>query len=110
MIINKGKYMELKKVTGSEPAKFEKLRGGTFINVLPTRVVLEDNTEIYEYYQMFTFEINTDRLQKLADAMVVQVCNKYLADTDWYVTRKMETGVEIPLDVLTKRAEARLLA
>lgn len=110
MIINKGKHMELKKVTGSEPAKFEKLRGGTFINVLPTRVVLEDNTEIYEYYQMFTFEINTDRLQKLADAMVVQVCNKYLADTDWYVTRKMETGVEIPLDVLTKRAEARLLA
>lgn len=88
MIINKGKYMELKKVTGSEPAKFEKLRGGTFINVLPTRVVLEDNTEIYEYYQMFTFEINTDRLQKLADAMVVQVCNKYLADTDWIWNKK----------------------
>lgn len=33
----------------------------------------------------------------------------YLSNTDWYVTRKMETGVEIPLDVLTKRAEARLL-
>lgn len=88
MTINKGKYMELKKVTGSEPAKFEKLRGGTFINVLPTRVVLEDNIEIYEYYQMFTFEINTDRLQKLADAMVVQVCNKYLADTDWIWNKK----------------------
>lgn len=80
--------MELKKVTGSKPAKFEKLRGGTFINVLPTRVVLEDNIEIYEYYQMFTFEINTDRLQKLADAMVVQVCNKYLADTDWIWNKK----------------------
>ncbi len=80
--------MELKKVTGLEPVKFEKLRGGTFINVLPTMVVLEDNTEIYEYYQMFTFEINTDRLQKLADAMVVQVCNKYLTDTDWIWSKK----------------------
>jgi hypothetical protein len=34
----------------------------------------------------------------------------YLNSTDWYITRKLETGVEIPLDVSTKRAEARLLA
>lgn len=88
MVINKGKYMELKKVTGSEPAKYEKLRGGTFINVLPTKVVLEENTETYEYYQMFTFEVDTDRLQKLSDAMVVQVCNEYLADTDWIWNKK----------------------
>ena len=33
----------------------------------------------------------------------------YLSNTDRYVIRKIETGVEIPLDVLTKRAEARLL-
>ena len=39
-----------------------------------------------------------------------QEAKQYLSSTDWYVTRKMETGVEIPLDVLTKRAEARLLA
>jgi len=32
---------------------------------------------------------------------------KYLADTDWYVTRKAETGKAIPDDVLTKRQEAR---
>ena len=32
---------------------------------------------------------------------------KYLADTDWYVTRKAETGKAIPDDVLTKREEAR---
>jgi len=32
----------------------------------------------------------------------------YLYETDWYVIRKLETGVEIPADVLTKRAAARL--
>lgn len=33
----------------------------------------------------------------------------YLRDTDWYVTRKMETGVGIPEEVTIKRAEARAL-
>ena len=32
---------------------------------------------------------------------------KYLAETDWYVTRKAETGKAIPDDILTKREEAR---
>ena len=33
---------------------------------------------------------------------------KYLVETDWYVSRKAETGVEIPSDILTKRAQARI--
>ena len=33
---------------------------------------------------------------------------RYLAETDWYVTRKAETGTAIPNDILTKRAQARL--
>ena len=32
---------------------------------------------------------------------------KYLAETDWYVTRKTETGKAIPDDIVTKRQEAR---
>ena len=32
---------------------------------------------------------------------------QYLASTDWYITRQAETGVEVPSDILTKRAEAR---
>lgn len=32
---------------------------------------------------------------------------KYLDETDWYVTRKAETGKAIPDDILTKREEAR---
>ena len=31
----------------------------------------------------------------------------YLASTDWYVTRKQETGAEIPVEVLEKREAAR---
>jgi hypothetical protein len=31
----------------------------------------------------------------------------YLASTDWYATRKYETGVAIPADIDTARAEAR---
>ena len=33
---------------------------------------------------------------------------QYLKDTDWYVARKSETGKDIPSDVLTKRAQARI--
>jgi hypothetical protein len=32
----------------------------------------------------------------------------YLASTDWFVIRMSENGTPIPIDVLTKRAEARL--
>ena len=31
----------------------------------------------------------------------------YLADTDWYLTRKFETGVAVPQEVLIKRQAAR---
>jgi len=31
----------------------------------------------------------------------------YLTDTDWYLTRKLETGVEIPADVTALRQSAR---
>lgn len=32
----------------------------------------------------------------------------YLAETDWYVVRKMETGAEIPQEILDARSAARL--
>jgi len=31
----------------------------------------------------------------------------YLSETDWMVTRKQETGIEIPEDIVKERAEAR---
>ena len=36
-----------------------------------------------------------------------KIAKQYLIDTDWYVTRKAETGKEIPSDILAKRVQAR---
>jgi hypothetical protein len=35
------------------------------------------------------------------------IAKDYLTSTDWYITRQTETGVVVPTDILTKRAEAR---
>ena len=32
----------------------------------------------------------------------------YLFETDWYITRMSETGVQVPSDILNNREEARL--
>lgn len=111
MIINKGKYMELKKVTGSKPAKFEKLRGGTFINVQIEEVVTEDEVVKYSYKQLFTTETNDEKLEKVAKTILIQIASQYLASTGWYVERLNDpsSGKAIPEDVLAKRVEAREL-
>ena len=57
--------MELKKVTGSEPSRFEKLRGGTFINVSKKEIEVGEST-LWEYYQLFTTELDEDRLEVVA--------------------------------------------
>ena len=44
----------------------------------------------------------------LANTEITNADHKaYLKETDWYVIRKTETGVEVPTDILTRRAEAR---
>lgn len=43
---------------------------------------------------------------EMKDTLLAEYQN-YLNDTDWYVTRFAETGVEIPEDVKDKRASAR---
>ena len=70
----------------------------------------------YEEYKLWLANGNTPEAEftdaeLLAQSVEIkkQEALIYLNSTDWYVTRKTETGVEIPLDVLTKRAEARLL-
>lgn len=42
-----------------------------------------------------------------AQALVNAEAEAYLADTDFFVTRKQETGEEIPGEITQKRAEAR---
>lgn len=44
------------------------------------------------------YELNQKRLN----------AKKYLAETDWYITRQAETGTPIPEEILSKRAQARI--
>ena len=38
----------------------------------------------------------------------VGMAKSYLANTDWYVSRKSETGTAIPENILARRAQARI--
>lgn len=54
-----------------------------------------------------------DDLQPLDLALKVDAKKKislsleYLSNTDWYYSRKIETGEDVPAEVSTKRVEAR---
>ena len=50
----------------------------------------------------------TTRKDLETQAAVNKQSREYLASTDWYIIRKSDTGVAIPADILTKRAEARV--
>ena len=42
-----------------------------------------------------------------AQSLVNSEALEYLKSTDWYITRDAESGVAVPADVTTARAEAR---
>ena len=50
----------------------------------------------------------TTRKDLETQAAVNKTNRDYLASTDWYITRKSDTGVAVPADILTKRQEARV--
>ena len=103
--------MEIKNVIGdNSPEVFEKLQGGTFINVQVEELIIDDVSK-YKYKQVFTTETNEEKLEKVAKTMLIQIANQYLASTAWYVERLNDpsSGKVIPEDVLAKRVEAREL-
>ena len=71
--------MEIKKVQGAFPEEFEKLRGGTFINLHPTKVISEEENDNYEYYQYFT---TREDVEKVKVEMICQIYKEYLDKTD----------------------------
>lgn len=44
---------------------------------------------------------------EVEQAKINAECLKYLADTDWYVIRAADEGVQIPEEIRIKRAECR---
>ena len=101
--------MGIKNVIGdNSPEMFEKLQGGTLINVQIEEVVTKDEVIKYNYKQMFTTETNEDRLEKVKTAMLVRIYQDYLDDTDhkFYVDYELKEGEYLEL-VRAKRSEAR---
>ena len=55
-------------------------------------------------------EVNNyiDAVEVNAEAQLNLDSRNYLVETDWYITRKAEIGTAIPMDILAKRAEAKI--
>ena len=101
--------MEIRNVIGdNSPEMFEKLQGGTFINVQVEEVVLEDEVVKYKYKQVFTTETNVDKLENIKISVLVKIHQDYLDDTDhkFYGDYEPKVGEDLEL-VRTKRSEAR---
>ena len=71
-----------------------------------SRTTDEDGNTSVEIPAQYTIEI-TDISSQVAQENTNAESLKYLADTDWYVIRYLETGVAIPADITTARAAAR---
>ena len=101
--------MEIKNVIGDNfPITFEKLQGGTLINVQVEEVVTDDEVIKYSYKQMFTTETNEEKLENIKTAMLVIIYQDYLIDTDHKFYGDYEPKVDEDLEgVRTKRSEAR---
>ena len=101
--------MVIKNVIGdNSPDVFEKLQGGTLINVQIEEVVTEDEIVKYGYKQLFTTETNEEKLEKIKTSMLVKIYQDYLVDTDhkFYGDYEPKIGEDLEL-VRTKRSEAR---
>ena len=52
--------------------------------------------------------LSAEQIAESERAVLRRSAKAYLKETDWYVSRYAETGTEIPEEVLTKRAQARI--
>ena len=101
--------MEIKNVIGdNSPEVFEKLQGGTLINVQVEEVITEDEVVKYGYKQLFTTETNEEKLEKIKTSMLVKIYQDYLDDTDHKFYGDYEPKADEDLEAIrTKRSEAR---
>ena len=45
---------------------------------------------------------------KKKQRVIKKLARLFLTSTDWYIIRSLETGIEIPQEILDKRAQARI--
>lgn len=66
------------------------------------------NPELYRWDgEVFALSLEAQQDKEQSEMRVK--ANQYLGATDFYLTRKVETGEDVPQEVLTKRAKARTL-
>ena len=70
---------------------------------------IEETSEEYVLHNgEYVLKSEADALQNQEEIdKQIEELQKYLDDTDWYIARYSETGVEIPEEVKQKRQEAR---
>ena len=103
--------MILKQFNTVMPQSLEANRTQVNINILPaTKQTMDGEVQGYEYDTV----IVEDAFMYTDDALVtkakIEQAQTYLASTDWYIVRFIDSGVEVPQEIKDKRAEARLIA
>ena len=101
--------MEVKNVIGdNSPEVFEKLQGGTLINVQIEEVVTKEGVVKYSYKQLFTTETNKEKLEIIKTRIFVRIYQDYLDDTDYKFYGDYEPKADEDLEpIRVKRSEAR---
>tara|TARA_B100000085_G_scaffold254500_1_gene253679 strand:- start:388 stop:681 length:294 start_codon:yes stop_codon:yes gene_type:complete len=69
--------------------------------------IVEEGDTVEDMPKLERQEPTAEEIANNLVAMENYEARRYLAETDWYVTRKAETGKAIPDDIVTKRQEAR---
>lgn len=81
-----------------------------FVNEKYLDSVLEDTDTVDEDYVVDRTPptITEEDIEADNRRVAREAAKKYLANTDWYVSRKAEAGIAIPDDILALRQQARL--
>ena len=69
--------------------------------------ILGELVNLYKFPATYSVEY-IDVTDELAEQQEMVQAREFLNATDWYVIRNLETGVAIPEEITTQRAEARL--
>lgn len=83
------------------------------------RVRTQEEQEFYDEYGCWPITaadlpeeskiiLSEEQIAETERAVLRRNAKAYLKETDWYISRYAETGTEIPAEVLTKRAQARI--
>ena len=91
-----------------------KIQGNRYLLNGTMSVPKADGNREYEAIKQWLAKGNTpepefteEELKAQEIAKQVQEAMNYLAITDWYIVRELDSGVKTPDDVKTKRQEAR---